>query len=79
MTSLSSKSTFVANEQSRLSRHNKPVTFNNETVKSVNETNCELITRSKFNAREEDNTNQYNITSFTRDALLKNIRVDFKS
>jgi hypothetical protein len=47
-------------------------------VKSVNETNCESIIRSKFNAKEEDNINQYNITNFTKNALLKNIRVDFK-
>ncbi len=78
MISLSNKSTFVTNEQFRLSRHNKSVIFNNETVKFVNETNCELITRSKFNVKEENNINQYNITNFTRNALLKNIRVDFK-
>ncbi len=52
--------------------------FNDKTVKSVNETNCESIIRSKFNAKEEDNINQYNITNFTKNALLKNIRVDFK-
>ncbi len=52
--------------------------FNNETVKSVNAMNCESRILSKFNVKEEDNINQYNITNFTRNAWLKTICVDFR-